>query len=137
MRFLYTIYNTHDDPKQPRGGCLCTMYDFRCTIYKIPALAREFGGARAESDCRATYGRNEKAAVAAGAAYVRFTRCDVRFGEFPRLRAEMAKQGAAPVYDVSDAGALREPQIKHAGKFCAGTGKATAGRAGRDYQPIP
>ena len=50
------------------------MYEVRWTMYDLG----EFGG--------------YAASLAAGAAYVRWTMYDVRFGEFPRLRASVAEQ---------------------------------------------
>ena len=41
-RRLCTRYNTHDDPKQLRGSCSCTMLDVRCTIAIIARFARGF-----------------------------------------------------------------------------------------------
>ena len=32
--------------------CLCTTYEVRCTIYKVPALAREFSGASDKAKLR-------------------------------------------------------------------------------------
>ena len=32
---LCTMYNTHDDPRQLRSSCLCTMLDVRCWMYDV------------------------------------------------------------------------------------------------------
>ena len=84
------------------------MYDFRCTIWGVPALAREFGGARAKSDCRATYGRNEKAAEAGApsSAYVRGTMLDVQHARRPQAAA-----GRLLIYDVRFINNVRVAQI--------------------------
>ena len=44
-----------------RGGCLCTMYDFRCTIWIIARQRRGNFAERARAGCRATVrGRSYK-----------------------------------------------------------------------------
>ena len=59
--------------KRQERSKMCFMF----TNWGILALAREDG---------------ETGAVAPGGAYVRGTKYDVRFGEFPRLRADLAER---------------------------------------------
>ena len=62
------------------------MYDVRCTIAKFARVARNLAE-QVRAVCRETVrGDNYKAAVAGGAAYVRGTMYDVRFGSSRALR---------------------------------------------------
>ena len=47
LKMRLPMYNTHDDPKQLRGRCSCTMCDFRCTICKVRARCAGADGLRA------------------------------------------------------------------------------------------
>ena len=64
----------------PRGKrirkcvCLCTIYDGRCTIWGVPALAREFCRADAKRNFEKCAGVIRKRRWQTGAAYVRFTK---------------------------------------------------------------